>query len=96
MNPVHILQMLQRLERVFVRETARVDVKSQIMLNRIADNKAECNFKFIMEAIKQESLKKAYRQRLRDQKDEENKNASASGNSQMASGASPEKKTSNA
>jgi len=26
MNPVHILQMLQRLERVFVRETARVDV----------------------------------------------------------------------
>ena len=52
MNPVHILQMLQRLERVFVRETARVDVESQIMLNKIADSKAECNFHFIMAAIK--------------------------------------------
>lgn len=61
MNPVHILQMLQRLERVFVRETARVDVQSQIMLNKIADSKAQGNFHFIMEAIKQESLKKAYR-----------------------------------
>ena len=36
------------------------------MLNKIADSRAECNFKFIMEAIKQESLRKAYRQRLRD------------------------------
>lgn len=74
MNPVHILQMLQRLERVFVRETARVDVQSQIMLNKIADSKAQGNFHFIMEAIKQESLKKAYRQRLKDQKEEEAKN----------------------
>ena len=52
MNPVHILQMLQRLERVFVRETARVAVESQIMLNKIADSKAECNFHFIMAAIR--------------------------------------------
>lgn len=71
MNPVHILQMLQRLERVFVRETARVDVESQIMLNKIADSKAECNFHFIMAAIRQESLKKAHKQRQREQKEEE-------------------------
>lgn len=61
MNPVHILQMLQRLERVFNRETAKVDVESQIMLNKIADRKAECNFHLIMAAIRQESLKKAHK-----------------------------------
>ena len=48
MNPVHILQMLQRLERIFCRETARVDIESQIMLNNIADRRAEKNFHFIM------------------------------------------------
>ena len=74
MNPVHILQMLQRLERVFVRETARVAVESQIMLNNIADRKAENNFHFIMAAIKQESIKKAWKQRMRDQLEEEAKN----------------------
>lgn len=83
MNPVHILQMLQRLERVFNRETARVDVNSQIMLNSIADRRAEKNFHFIMAAIKQESMKKAWKQRMKDQLEEEAKNQSASGNSQM-------------
>ena len=53
--------MLQRLERVFNRETAKVDVESQIMLNKIADRKAECNFHLIMAAIRQESLKKAHK-----------------------------------
>ena len=53
--------MLQRLERVFNRETAKVDVESQIMLNKIADRKAECNFHPIMAAIRQESLKKAHK-----------------------------------
>ena len=65
------------------------------MLNKIADSKAECNFHFIMEAIRQESLKKAHNQRLRDQKEEEVKNASASGNSQMVAGTSPDKKIAN-
>ena len=74
MNPVHILQMLQRLERVFVRETARVAVESQIMLNRIADSKAQCNFHFIMIKIKNQSLQKENKQRLRDQNEEEAKN----------------------
>ena len=68
---------------MFVRETSRVAVESQIMLNKIADSKAECNFHFIMAAIRQESLKKAFKQRKRDTDEEEAKNQSASGNSQL-------------
>lgn len=95
MNPVHILQMLQRLERVFVRETARVEVQSEIMLRKIADNKAELNFHFIMEAIKQENIKRAH-DRLKDQKDNESKNKSASNSGALGTGGSPEKKSSSA
>ena len=53
--------MLQRIERVFVRECAKVDVGSQILLNRIADSRAENNFYILMGAIKNESIKKAQR-----------------------------------
>ena len=35
------------------------------MLRKIADNKAELNFHFIMEAIKQENIKRAH-DRLKD------------------------------
>ena len=66
MNPGHILQMLQRLERVFVRESAKVDVGSQIMLNRIADARAEKNFYILMAAIRNEAVIKIYRARLKD------------------------------
>ena len=55
--------MLQRLERVFVRECAKVEVGSQIMLNRIADSRAEKNFYNLMGAIWQMSVRKAQRQR---------------------------------
>ena len=48
MNPPQILQMLQRVERVFVRECSKVDIESQILLNNIADKRAEQNFHFIM------------------------------------------------
>ena len=48
MVPYDILLMLQRLERLFVRETSRVDVASMILLNGIADKRAEKNFHFIM------------------------------------------------
>ena len=81
MNPGHILQMLQRLERVFVRECAKVHVGSQIMLNRIADSRAENNFYILMAAIKNESIKKTVRQRLKEQIEEEKKNAGATRNS---------------
>ena len=84
MNPGHILQMMQRLERVFVRECAKVEVNSQIMLNRIADNRAENNFYILMAAIKNESIKKTLRQRYKDQLEEEKKNASATRNTGAA------------
>lgn len=61
MNPVHILQMLQKLERLFGRETARVNVDSQILLNQIADRKAEKRFYFLMAQIKQQAIKKAHK-----------------------------------
>ena len=46
---------------MFVRECAKVEVGSQIMLNRIADNRAENNFYILMAAIKNESIKKTLR-----------------------------------
>ena len=48
MVPYDILLMLQRLERLFARETARIEIKSHILLNNIADARAEKNFHFIM------------------------------------------------
>ena len=66
MNPVHILQMLQRLERIFIRETAKVDIESQIMLNAIADTRAEKSFHFIMQAIKEQSNKKAWKAKIKE------------------------------
>ena len=52
MNPLDILQMLQRVERVFARERSRIEIESQILLNKNADEKAEKNFHFIMNAIR--------------------------------------------
>jgi len=67
MNPLAILQMLQRLERIFCRETARIDVESQIMLNNIADRRAEKNFHFIIMAIKGMGVKKAWKAKMKEQ-----------------------------
>ena len=65
------------------------------MLRKIADNKAELNFHFIMEAIKQENIKRAH-DRLKDQKDNESKNKSASNSGALGTSGSPEKKSSSA
>lgn len=48
MIPSEILMMLQRVERLFARETTRVDMDSNILLKNIADKRAEKNFHFIM------------------------------------------------
>ena len=48
MVPYEILLMLQRRERLFARETSRVDINSIILINSIADKRAEKNFHFIM------------------------------------------------
>jgi hypothetical protein len=41
MRPAEILNMLQRVERIFAKECAKVDIDSTILLNMIADKKAE-------------------------------------------------------
>ena len=51
MTPEDILFMLQRVERVFAIECARVDMNSATLNNFVADNKAEHNFHFIMGMI---------------------------------------------
>ena len=60
---------------MFVRECAKVDVGSQIMLNRTADARAEKNFYLLMAAIRNESIKRVVRNRLKEQIEEERKNA---------------------
>ena len=40
--------MLQKVERLFTRESARIDIESQVLLNGIADERAEKNFHLIM------------------------------------------------
>jgi hypothetical protein len=52
MNPLEILEMLQKVERVFVRESARIEINSQILLHSMADKKAEQNFNYIMTTIR--------------------------------------------
>ena len=52
MNPLQILQLLQKVERLFTRESSRIDIESQILLNSIADQKAEMNFHFILAVIR--------------------------------------------
>jgi hypothetical protein len=41
MRPDEILNMLQRTERIFAKEISKVDIQSTILLNLIADKKAE-------------------------------------------------------
>jgi hypothetical protein len=71
MNPGDILVMLQRVERVFVRERSNSQVDSQILLNSQADAKAEKNFHFIMNAIKNQAQKKQWIKALNAQLEEE-------------------------
>ena len=44
--------MLQKVERLLTRESSRIDIESQILLNGIADQKAEMNFHFILAVIR--------------------------------------------
>lgn len=52
MTPEDILLMLQRVERVFAKECARVVLDSSILDNFVADKKAEQNFHLIMGMLK--------------------------------------------
>ena len=52
MTPEDILMMLQRLERVFAKECANIDLNSSVLDNKVADKRSELNFHFIMGMIK--------------------------------------------
>ena len=67
--------MLQRLERIFCRATARIDDESQIMLNNIADRRSEKNFHFIMQAIKDKSIRKAEKAKAKEKAKESQRNS---------------------
>lgn len=70
MTPQDILSMLQRLERVFAKECAKVVLESAILDNFVADRKAEQNFHFIMGMIKHLSLKKNKNLKIQNEKAE--------------------------
>ena len=78
MVPYDILLMLQRLERLFARETSRVDVASTILLNSIADKRAEKNFHFIMTSYRALQIKKTQKafQKLQQEEDRKNQDGS--------------------
>lgn len=58
MMPDDILNMLQRVERLFAQECARVDLESNILNNMVADKKAELNFHSIIGKIQIENFTK--------------------------------------
>ena len=58
MTPEDILMMLQRLERVFAKEVANIDLNSSVLDNKVADKRSELNFHFIMGMIKHQSYQK--------------------------------------
>ena len=58
MTPEDILSMMQRVERVFATEVARVELESAVLDNFVADKKAELNFHYIMGMIKSLNLRR--------------------------------------
>ena len=78
MRPAEILQMLQRVERIFSRECSRVEIQSTILINTIADTKAEQNFHFIMGMIKHQNMQKQQEQARKEQSNKDIKNPQAS------------------
>jgi len=65
--------MLQKVERLFIRESAKIEIESQILLNSCADQKAEKNFHFIMAVIRQQAIKKIFVEHMKLQQVEETK-----------------------
>ena len=65
--------MLQKVERLFCRESQRIDIRSQVLLHTLADQRAEKNFHFIMAVIRKQTIKKIFRERMKVVKGEEEK-----------------------
>ena len=51
MQPYNILEMLQKVERIFAQECSKVDLESTILNYRVADKKAESNFHRLIDVI---------------------------------------------
>lgn len=77
MRPAEILSMLQRTERIFAKECSKVDIDSTILLNMIADKKAEQKFQRIMNQIRQQNINKQIEQQKREKQLLDSKNATA-------------------
>jgi len=82
MTPDDILNMLQRVKRVFAQECAKVDFESTILNNFVADKKAECNFHQLMGEIKNQNLQKQIKLKL--QQDKNNKERGEASKKQKA------------
>mmetsp|Transcript_34295 Transcript_34295/g.25378 ORF Transcript_34295/g.25378 Transcript_34295/m.25378 type:complete len:180 (+) Transcript_34295:285-824(+) len=67
MKPIEILKMLQRIEHIFQKECSRVNIDSEVLLNSMADKKAEQNFHFIMGMIRHQTAQAKLEQALKEQ-----------------------------
>jgi len=52
MRPDEILLMFQRLERIFAMECSKIYMQSYVLVNNIADNRAERKFHMLMLKLK--------------------------------------------
>lgn len=52
MRADEILFMIQRLERIFCKECAQINLESQLLLQSIADKRAETRFHYIIQVIR--------------------------------------------
>mmetsp|Transcript_4822 Transcript_4822/g.4567 ORF Transcript_4822/g.4567 Transcript_4822/m.4567 type:complete len:101 (+) Transcript_4822:92-394(+) len=55
MRPDEILLMIQRLQRIFCRECSQINLNSQLLLQSIADKKAETKFHYIIQVIRRKN-----------------------------------------
>lgn len=55
MRPDEILIMIQKLERIFCKECSQINMESQLLLQSIADKRAETKFHFIMQIIRRKA-----------------------------------------
>ena len=55
MKPEEILFMIQRLERIFCKECSRINLDSQLLLQSIADKRAETRFHYLIQIIRRKN-----------------------------------------
>ena len=55
MRPDEILIMIQRLERIFCKECTQINLESHLLLQSIADKRAETKFHYIIQVIRRKN-----------------------------------------